>query len=244
VTLHVNSTNELAIQATTPNGQSTTVMHRIRHDPRSGQAAEPPPADIIRPTMPRNILLGMKEDRVAKLIEQGVTLPYTGRADHFLCEANSMSFTLRGPIFEGHMPEHEIPYAPFNTRIGELQLQCPPTPTDTPLVVEFEVDDSRTITVRCWFRDQPHVKGQVRLECKSIPREEMHLIERVEMSLDQAGERLRPDERSRISRKKQLLNDLCKQYAANPNEETRKQIIQVSNELKSDIKGVEQKYKL
>jgi molecular chaperone DnaK (HSP70) len=244
VPLVENAVNDLTVQATTPAEESATTIQRIRHDPQAGKAKEPVIESLPRPTLPRNILVGMKEDRVALLIPHGATLPHIGTADQFLCEANSTSFTLRGPIYEGHVPEHEIPYAPFNARMGELLMQCPPTPADTPLIVEFEVDESRTITVRCWFRDNPAIKGQVTLASKTQSREDKHLIERTEESVSAAGERARPEEKARINRKKQALIDLCEQYAASPSEETRQQIIGVGNELKSEVKALEQKYKL
>lgn len=113
-----------------------------------------------------------------------------------------------------------------------------------PLVVEFEVDESRTIKIRGWFRDDPSVNGQVTLNCQNIPRENLHLIERTEVTLNAAGERVRPEEKARANKKKQALIDLCEQFASRQSDDIRKQIIDIGNELKSEVKAIEQKYKL
>jgi actin-like ATPase involved in cell morphogenesis len=239
-----NATNDITVQATTPAGETAKVLQRVRHDPTAGQAVEPAAAPIVHPTLPRNIFLGLKDDHVAKLIEHGATLPATGESREFFCERNDRPFTLRGPVFEGHSPDAEIPFGPFNTRMGELLMECPPTPTQTPLVVSFHVDDSRNMMLECWFADNPEVRGKVTLTAKSISRDDLHLIERTETAVSSAGERLRPDERARINRKKQALVDLCESYGGNRSEDTRKQIIELGNELKDEIKGLEQKYKI
>ena len=245
VALTENATHDLTVVATAPTGESAKVIHRIRHDPGAGQTAEPADTSIVRPTLPRNIFLGLKEDKVALLIKHGTTLPTTGEIrDQFTCERNDIPFTLRGPVFEGHAPESEIPCASFNRKLGELRMECPPTPGETPLVVAYHIDDSRTITLESWFAENPSVRAKVTLDYKSASRDDMHLVERTESAVGLAGERLRPDEKARLNRKKQALIDLCESYRGNPSEDTRKQIVELGNELKAEIKTLELKYKI
>jgi len=244
VAMTENATHDLNVVATAPTGETAKVIHRIRHDPGAGQEAEPPAPSIVRPTLPRNVFVELKEFKTATLVKHGTTLPTTGESRDFFCSRNERAFTLSIPLHEGHSPEAEIPYGPFNTKMGVLLLECPPTEIDTPLVVAYHIDDSRKMTVECWFADRPSVKGTVTLDCKSLTREDMHLIERTETAVGQAGERLRPDEKARLNRKKQALIDLCESYRASQSEDTRKQIIELGNELKAEIKTLELKYKI
>src|SRR5438445_11965582 len=109
------------------------------------------------------------------------------------------------------MAEHEIPYGPFNMKLGELKVQCPPTAHlqgVIPLVVEYEVNESSQVRLKCWFREDPSVSGEVTLTCKNSSRDDLHLVDRAERTLVEAGERISPDEKARINRKKQALIDL------------------------------------
>jgi actin-like ATPase involved in cell morphogenesis len=244
VELNANAVNDLTVVATAPGGASARAMQRIRQDPQAEKAAEPPPEPIIEATLPRNFLVGMKEDRVAMIVKAGTSLPTSGETDQFYCDANPSAFTLQVPVYEGHMPEHEIPFGPLNTYMGLLTVSCPPTPSPTPLVLAFEVDDSRDIAVKCWFKHDPSVCGEVKLKGQAISRDKMHVIERTEMAVNSLGERLRPDEKAKINRKKQALFDLCEQYTGEPSEDVRKRIIETGNELREELKALEQKHKL
>jgi hypothetical protein len=182
---------------------------------------------------------------VSVLIPHGKELPLTGQSDQFHTKGGVPErHPLKAPIYEGHMPEGEIPFGPSNTLLGELVVMCPSTSNlqgIIPLMVEYEVDESRKIRVKCWFRDDPSVAGEVALKCGSIARENTHIVERAERTVNEAGERVSPDEKARINRKRQALMDLSEQYMATPDESVRKQIIETSDELKSMVKAIEQK---
>jgi hypothetical protein len=128
--------------------------------------------------------------------------------------------------------------------MGELLMECPATPTETQLVVSFLIDDSRNMTLECWFANNPAVRGTVTLNAKTISRDNMHLIERTETAVSAAGERLRLEDRAVFLRKKQTLLDLCEAYWSAPSEDARRQIVELGNELKTGVRALEQKYQL
>jgi hypothetical protein len=233
------------VEAITPDGTSAKAMQRIRHDPQAKGAVEPAPQPIVDSVLPRNILLGLERDEVAVVIRAGTTLPTAGEIhDQFSCHANQYPFTLQGPVYEGRDREHEIPYGPFNTYMGLLTVSCPPTPTPTKIVIAYEVDESQKITMKCWFEHDPSVFGKVELKPHDISPDKLHLIERTERTINQLGERVRPEEKARVNRKKQALIDLCEQYDVDHTEETRNRVIQTGKELQEELKGLEQKYRL
>ena len=244
IKLNQNAINDLVVQATSPKGEAAKAVQRIRHDASAGKEAaqEPAPPPVIQATTPRSFLIGLSEDNIAPLLKAGANLPASGESHDFFVKANNMPFTLVIPLYEGHMPDHEIPFGPFNTHMGTLNIQCPPTATSTPLVVAFEVDESRIVTFRCWFKDDPSVSGTITISPKSISRDSWHLLERVDTSLNTAGERIRPDERAKINHKRQALIDLCEQYAANESPDLRTRIIRAGEELKNEIAALEKKY--
>ena len=251
IQLKSNVINEVILQATAPSGQTARAVQRIRHDPTSGVAAEEPAeAPVIAPTLPRSILLGLDGHHIATIFKAGTTLPTSyEEGDRFFCSPNAIPFTLRGPVYEGHMPDHEIPYDEFNTHMGTLEIQCPPTPSVTPLVVAFEIDESRNLTFKGWFKDDPSVFNEITLKPQTLSKDKWHLIERVETALNTGGERIRPDERTKIGHKRQALIDLCEQHAAvaegSPEAKNiRERIVQTGNELKSLVESVERKYSL
>ena len=248
VNLHQNGPNDLTVEATSPKGETAKAHHRLRHDMKAGKTEEPAPESIIHPMLPHNIMLGLEGDEVAILIPHGQELPYTGVSNIFSTRGGiPNAHPLIGPVFQGHTPEHEIPYGPFNMRVGELRVQCPPTTKyegSIPLVVEFEVNESSQVRIKCRFREDPSVSGEVTLTCKNVAREDLHLVDRAERALVESGERISPDEKARISRKKQALIDLCEQYHASPSPDTRTQIISTGNELKTMVKAVEQRFNL
>lgn len=249
VALAPNAVNDVTVQATAPDGSVARALQRIRHDAKAVTAVEPPPAPTIDAIVPRNILLNFinngEPDHVAVLVPAGATLPFSVEiADRFACSANASAFTLRGPIYEGHYPEHEIPYGPFNTFLGELNMQCPATPRDTEVVLSVEVDESRFIHLKSWFKHDPSVSGKVTIKPEALSNDKLHLIERSDVVLNRGGERLRPEEKQRVNRKKQALLDLCEQYATDNDADTRKRIIATGQELQNELKAIEQKYKL
>lgn len=246
--LAANTVHDVTVKATSPEGGTAKAMHRIRHDAKAG-AIEPPPAPTIEAIVPRNILLNYidngEPDHVAVLVPAGAPLPYSVEiSDRFACSANPTPFTLRGPVYEGHYPENEIPFGPFNTYLGELTMQCPATPRDTEVVLAVDVDESRILHLRCWFKHDPSVSGKVTIQPSALNIERMHLIERVDVVLNRGGERLRPEEKTRVQRKKQAMLDLCEQYVADHVSETRQRIIATGKELQTELKTLEQRYKL
>ena len=245
VKLNPNAINDITVQAKSPSGEMAKAVQRVRHDV-SGDvpAEEPPPPPVISPTTPRSFLIGMTEENIATLLKAGTNLPASGESHDFFVRANSNAFTLVIPLYEGHMPNHEIPYAPFNTHMGTLNIQCPPISTSTPLVVAFEVDENRGITFRCWFKDDPSVSGTITVSPQSISRESWHLLERVDTAINSGGERIRPDERAKIKQKQQALIDMCEQYAANESPDLRNRIIKTGEELRSEIQSLEKKYSI
>lgn len=251
VALKENDINDLTVIATSPAGEVAKARHRVRHDTKGEVKAEEPAIEgVIRPVLPHNIMLGLSNDRVATVLPAGRTLPTSYEdGDRFSCSANAIAFTLMGPVYEGSMPEHEIPFGPFNSHMGQLNIQCPPTSSDTPLVVSFEMDESRNLTFKCWFKDDPSVFNEVTLKPKQLSKEEMHLLDRVDQVINGGGDRIRPDERTKISHRKQALIDMCEQHAALPEgsreaEDIRERIVSTGNELKSEIEAVERKYNL
>lgn len=248
VQLQENAPNDIAVLAVSPKGETARVFHRIRHDAKETKAVEPVAEAIIAPTLPRNIILGLKDEKTAVLIPHGRDLPLTGQADNFVTEGgNPNRIQLILPIYEGHMPEGEIPYAPFNNLLGELRIDCPPTPDrrgEIPLLVEYEVDESRRIRVKCWFRDDPSVVNEIKITVQRIERENTHIIERAERTINEAGERISPEEKARVNRKRQAVMDLCEQFQSSPTDELRKQIIETGKDLKGMIQSIEQKLKL
>lgn len=245
VALMANATNDLTIQATAPNGTAAKALHRIRHDAGAGQTVDKEVQRGPEATLPRNILLGLEADQVAVLIRAGTTLPTAAEIDdRFCCKPSPGPTLLQGPVFEGHDPDHEVPFGPLNTHMGTLQIQCPPTTEVTPLVVAYQVDESRKITLECWFKNNPSVRGKIELKGEAISRDKMHIVERTDLVVKSLGDRLRPDERTRINRKKQALIDLCEQYTGDPSEETRQRIIQTGTELQQELKSMELRYKL
>ncbi|MHC4406038.1 MAG: Hsp70 family protein, partial [Planctomycetota bacterium] len=254
VKLKPNSINDVTVVATSPKGESAKAVQRIRQDVDSGGqdgvGIEPAAPPIIAPTLPRNILLGLKDDLVATVIRAGITLPNSYEdGDQFSCDANAIPFTLRGPVYEGAMPEHEIPHGPFNTHMGTLEIQCPPTTGRTPLVVSFEIDESRNLTFKCWFKEDPSVFNEITLRPQTLSRDKWHLLERADNAIKSGGERIRPDEKTKINHKKQALIDLCEQYWSigemDPQcESVRQRIMHTGNQLKSEVEAIERKYNL
>jgi molecular chaperone DnaK (HSP70) len=248
VNLNPSASNDLTIEATSPKGEMAKAHHCLRHDPQAGKTVELPPDSILHPVLPHNIMLGLEGDDVAILIEHGQELPYTGISNTFSTRGGiAQRHPLIGPVLQGHMPEHEIPHASFNMKLGELRVECPPTTKyegSIPLVVEFEVNESSQVRIKCWFRDDPSVSGEVKLSLKNIPREDQHLVQRTETALAEAGEKLSPDEKTRIKRKMQALVDLCEQFKSSPSPETRKQIDETGKELRTMVKTVEQRFNL
>lgn len=129
VELKANEINEIIVRATAPSGETAKAVQQIRHDPSANVAAEEPAdAPVIAPTLPRNILLGLTDNEIAVVFRAGTTLPTSyEESDRFCCLPNPAPFTLQGPVYEGHMPDHEIPFAGFNTHMGTLEIKCPPT---------------------------------------------------------------------------------------------------------------------
>ena len=246
VLLNQNAINDITVQAVSAKGETSKAVQRIRQDPNAGAEAaqEPAPPPVIQATTPRSFLLGLAEDNVADILKAGANLPASGESHDFFVRANSNSFTLIMPLYEGHMPEHEIPYGPFNTHIGTLNIQCPPTPTNTPLVIAFEVDENRSLTFRCWFKDDPSVSGTITVSPTSISRDSWHILERIDTALNTGGGQIRPDEKAKISQKRQAMIDLCEQYAKNPSPDLRTRIIKTGEDLKTEITAIEKKYSL
>ncbi len=113
----------------------------------------------------------------------------------------------------------------------------------------FEIDESRNLTFKGWFKDDPSVRNEITLKPQSLSKDKWHLIERAETALNMGGERIRPDERTKINHKRQALIDLCEQYSAaaegSPEaRSTRERIVTTGNELKSLVESVERKYGL
>jgi len=248
VKLRPGAVNDLTVDATSPDGKQAKAVYRIQHDAQAIGAFEPTLMPEIKPLLPRNVLLGTDSEHVggtfddflvAKIVEAGKALPTTGENDQFGCKANPNPFTLRIPVYEGHDAEHEIPVGDFNSFLGMLTISCPPTSQPTQLVMSFDIDDSRNMLLRCWFKNDPSVSNEIRLASQALSRDKMHLIERTEMAINQAGTRIRPDEKSRINRKKQALIDLSSQYWVKPETEVFKQILATGNELKADVAALE-----
>jgi actin-like ATPase involved in cell morphogenesis len=247
VALAANAVNDLTVNATAPDGSTAKSVLRIRHDPAAGKVKEAEARPAIQPPLPQNLLLGMKNDRPAILVKSGVTLPYAGKSEDFFCEGSgntTQRFTLMIPVYEGHDADKEIPVGTLNTHLGTLTIDCPPTPNDEPLVVSYQVDESRMIALKCWFKRDPSISGEIKLKSESISRDKMHLIVRAETTVNSLGERLRPEEKARVNRKKQMLIDLCEQYAGEPTEDLRTQIGTVGKELKEELQTLERKYQM
>lgn len=248
VPLKQNSVNDLTVEATAPDGQSKSVVYRIRHDAQAVDAIEPVQKPGIKPLLPHNILLGTNSEEVggsagdflaAKIVEANKSLPTVGQSDQFGCKANSMPFMLQIPVYEGHDADHEIPVGEFNSFLGMLIVNCPPTPQPTPLEISFEIDDSRNISLRCWFKHDPSVSNGIKINNQALSRDKMHLIARTETAVNQAGSRIRPDEKARINRKKQTLIDMSTQFWVQPSADLFKQILTVGRELKADVAALE-----
>lgn len=246
VKLMENAPNELTVQATSPKGETAKAIHVMRHDPKAGKVEEPPPPPIIKPTLPRNIIVGLKDDYVSILIPEGKDLPLTGQTNQFYVDGGIPGARkIEIPVYEGHMPNAEIPYGPFNTELGTLFLDTPSTEKMTGkivLTVDFEMNENREIRLKVWFRDDPSIMGEASIKPLKLPRDKTHLIERTERTINEAGERISPDEKARVNRKRQAIIDLCEQYAPSPsNESLRKQIIETGNELVGMVRSIEQK---
>lgn len=245
VGLTANSVNDLTVRAIAPNGTDGKALHRIRHDETATTAAEPPPPPPIRPPLPRNILLGVDEDQIAIIVKAGTDLPTAGEiADRFFTKAANVQRTVQGPVYEGHHPDHEIPYGPLNTYMGQLLITCPPTSVDTPVVIGYEVDESRNITMRCWFKHDPSVRGEVKIKCEAVSREKKHIIERCEVMFNEIWQRLPAEERRTLLQKQQALKDLSEQYTTDQSEETRQRIIKIGKELQETLTALEKRYQL
>ncbi len=244
VPLSENGVNDLNVEATAPSGETAKAMQRIRHDSGAEQVAEPDEAPPIDATLPRNYLIGLMDDHIACIVQEGATIPTSGESDQFSCQANPLPFKLQIPVYEGHFTRNDLPYGPFNTHMGTLFVNCPPTPEPTQLMLSFEVDESRAIRVRCWFKNDPSVVGEATLDGSTITKEGTHLIGRTERVLNQGGDRIRPDEKARIGRKKQALIDLAEQFAASNSNDQRQQIIQTGKDLQDDLRAMEQKLNL
>lgn len=252
VPLNLNVVNDLTVVSVSPTGESTKAIHRIRHDARAIDAREPDAMPPIKPMLPRNFFIGTSARvfndaegyQVATVVEAGKILDATGQLDQFSCSANAAPFTLIVPVYEGHDAQHEIPYGDFNTYLGTLQMRCPPTSQETQLVVSFDVDTSRNLLLRCWFKHDPSVSAEIRLTMESISKDKMHLIDRTEMAINNAGTRMRPDEKARINKKKQALIDLSNQFWVQQSEQVWKQIIATGKELKTDVAALEQRLNL
>ncbi len=250
VPLNAGNVNDITVEATSPKGDTSKAVHRIRHDAQAIGAFEPVAMPEIKSQLPRNLLLGVSSEEfggsfedwmVATIVEANKTLPTTGEIDRFGCKANSMPFTLMIPVYEGHDPEHEIPIGAFNSFLGMLTVSCPPTPQPTQIVISFDVDDSRNMLLRCWFKNDPSVSNEIRLNSQALSKDKMHLIERTEMAINNAGTRVRPDEKARINRKKQAVIDMSSRFGVQPSGELFKQIMEAGNELKADVNALEQR---
>jgi len=252
VALNANAVNDLVVVATNPKGESAKAMHRVRHDAKATQAQEPEALPPLKPALPRSFSIGTTgrifndADNfvVATIVEAGRILEATGELDQFSCSANPAPFTLQIPVYEGHDPQHEIPVGQFNTQLGILYVKCPATPQETQLVIAFDVDTSRNLFLRCWFKHDPSVSGEIRLNMQSLSKDKLHLIDRTEQAVNNAGNRIRPDEKARINRKKQALIDLSGQFHMQPSEPLWKQVIATGIDLRNDVASLEQRLNL
>lgn len=254
-----NQINEVTIAATSPKGEVAKSMLSIRQDASPQvKAEEPAPPPVIAATLPRTIMIGFattingvpKSDYVASEVRAGTEVPHCyedSKNFHIVASPTPRAVTI--PVYEGNLPEHEIPFGPFNTHLGDLVIQCPPLNHNADVVVAFEIDESRNLTFSCWFKDDPSVRAAITLHPQSLARDRWHLIERVDTTINQGGDRIRPDERARVNQKKQVILDLCEQYAARPEgsseaESVRDRIIATGTELKNEIAALERKYGL
>jgi hypothetical protein len=208
----------------------------------SDASPEPPPPPVITPTMPRSLMIGLPGDYVATLLPAGTELPAHCTYQDLMVMASGEPSTVTIPVYEGHLPGREIPYGPLNTQVGALNIQCPSIPASSVLILDVEVDVHRAITFRCWLKDDPSVSGTIAMNPQTISRDGWHILERADMTLNSGGERIRPDERARISQTQQSLIDLCVQYAAKESYAIRSRIIQLGEGLRNEIASIEKKY--
>jgi actin-like ATPase involved in cell morphogenesis len=249
VPLQAGSVNDITVEATTPAGETSKAMHRIRHDVQAMKKVEPSEMPEIKPQLPRNILLGVNSKAlgggpgdylVSKIVDAHVSLPVTGQSDEYGCpEPVPNPFTLQIPVYEGHEPEHEIPVGEFNTYLGMLNVSCPATTQPQQVVISFEIDDSRNMLIRCWFKSDPSVSNEIRLNGQALSSDKLHLVERTEKAINLAGSRLRPDEKARLNRKKQALIDMSKQFTLQATPELFQQVAATGRELKADVAALE-----
>ena len=55
-------------------------------------------------------------------------------------------------------------------------------------MVAFEYDESRNLTFKAWFKDDPSVSNQITLKPQSLSKDKWHLIERVNTALNTGEE--------------------------------------------------------
>ena len=241
IELRENDVNELLFRSTSPAGESTVAMHRVRHVNKVPAIEAESPA-IICPLLPRSILLGFPNDEIRTLIPAGVQLPLAGQLEYpAACSPGRDSRIL---ILEGYSQESEIPHAPFLTQLGSLPVRVPiqtGLPNEGSLIVHYEIDERRNLSLRFWASGPPEVVSTFQVQVRPPRREQMHLIERAELAVNEAGERLRPEEKARLNRRRMNLIDLCEQYVTSPTAELRGEIVESGRQLLAVVRSIEER---
>ena len=148
------------------------------------------------------------------------------------------------PNMPGQLPisvfEGDLPYAPLNTHLATLMLETPGTPsTSEPLEITFQVTEDHLLAVTARLVNFPDRVVTARIKCESASGSRLHVIERTERVLNTLADRLRPEEKAKLSKAKQALLDLCEQYRRDPQKDRYERIKQTGLQLRTDLDRLE-----
>ncbi len=238
VRLTENATNDLELTSTSPSGEVFKREFCIRHDTDVEQPEEELPPPPPQPVTPRSLGVNVTGDdcRFGVIIPEQTDIP---------CRKVCRDYctTSQVPNMPGAVPieiyEGELPHAPLNTHLATLTLETPPVPgTAEPLEITFQITEDRLLEITARMVNYPDRKVEKKIQYQSAAGTKLCVTEWADRLLNQK-DRLRPEDRARISQANAALKDLAEQFKRNPEKERYERIKQTGLQLRADLERLD-----
>jgi molecular chaperone DnaK (HSP70) len=234
-----DKTNDIEIVCTDDKGEERKSGFQIRHDSNfDGQELKPrKAANVGGGLLARSLGIGLKDNRLGLIVPEQTPLPCSVEALNYCIVSSSPgapgSVLLR--MYEG-----DIPCAPLNTHLGEAELKTGAGGSaEEPVEITFQVTEERLLTVTARMINFPDKVVTTQVKCDSPTGSKLHVLERTDRVLNEFADKIRPDDKAKLSRARQTLVDLCEQYKQDPNADRFERIQSTGLQLRTDLDKIE-----
>ncbi|MHC4789617.1 MAG: hypothetical protein ACYS8K_10515, partial [Planctomycetota bacterium] len=233
--------NEITVTATDAAGEARKRSFVIRHDGGfSGEEQKPRKAAAVGGgVLPRSIGIRVsgQDDMLGVIISGQTEVPCSVENTDYLITSQVPG---AAGVAECDVYEGDLPYAPLNTHLAALLLQTAASPSlAEPVVLEFQITEDHLLTATARMANFPDHVVSAKVDCKSPSGAKQHVLERTDRFLNIYVDKLRPEDKAKLSRSKQALIDLVEQYRRSPQKDCYDRIKETGLQLKADLDRVE-----